>query len=251
MNNWQETLLFPIRDAEARKQFLIACLVTLAGFIIPLIPTLILMGYGVKIMRQVLQERKSPAMPEWQGSNWSEMLLDGLRIFGIQVILTLPLLLIMGCGFFFMISGSIGFAALADESTRAFAPIGGLFYVLGIGIMMVFTLLSIPYGVIISAAIPHAVANNSFEAGFKFKEWFPILRKGLGNFIISYVFVIVISFVLMFAIQFAIITIILICIVPFLMIPYSTYVTLIANTVFSQAYITSLDALKMEQHATA
>ena len=78
MNSWQETLLFPVRDAEARKQFLIACLVTLAGFIIPLIPSIILMGYGVRIMRQVITERKKPSMPEWQGSNWSEMLTDGL-----------------------------------------------------------------------------------------------------------------------------------------------------------------------------
>ena len=251
MNNWQETLLFPVRDAEARKQFLIACLVTLAGFIIPLLPTILLMGYGVKIMRQVLQERKNPSMPEWQGSDWSAMLMDGLRVFGLQIILMLPLFIIMGCGFFFMISGSIGFAALADQSTQAFAPVGGLFFFLGIGMMMLFTLLSIPYGVIISAAIPHAVANNSFEAGFKFKDWFPIFRKGLGNFILSYVFVMVVSFVFMFAIQFAMITIILMCIVPFLMIPYSTYVTLIANTVYSQAYVTSLDALQMEQHATA
>ncbi len=251
MINWQETLLFPVKDAEARKQFLIACLVTLAGFIIPLIPTIILMGYGVKIMRQVITERKNPSMPEWQGSDWSAMLMDGLRVFGLQIILMLPLFLIMGCGIFFMISGSIGFTALAEESTQAFAPLGILFYLLGIGIMMLFSLLSIPYGVIISAAIPHSVANNSFEAGFKFKEWFPILRKGLGNFILGYIFVIVISFVFMFVIQFAMITIILICIVPFLMIPYSTYITLLANTVYSQAYITSLDALQMEQHATA
>jgi len=251
MNNWQETLLFPVRDAEARKQFLIACLVALAGFIIPLVPTILLMGYGVKIMRQVLNERKSPAMPEWQGSDWSAMLMDGLRVFGLQIILMLPLFLVMGCGFFFMISGSIGFTALADESTRAFAPIGGLFFVIGIGMMMLFTLLSFPYGIVISAAIPHAVANDSFAAGFNFKEWFPIFRKGFANFILSYVFVFVVSFVFMFVIQFAMITIILMCIVPFLMIPYSAYLTLVANTVYSQAYVAGRDALQMESHATA
>jgi hypothetical protein len=251
MINWQETLLFPVKDAAARKQFLIACLVTLAGFIIPLIPTLVLMGYGVKIMRQVIHERKSPSMPEWQGSDWSAMLMDGLRVFGVQIVMMLPLFLIMGCGMFFMLGGSLGFVALAEESSQAIAPVGILFYLLGIGLMMLFSLLSIPYGVIISAAIPHAVANNSFEAGFKFKEWFPILRKGLGNFILSYVFVIVTSFVFMFVIQFAMITIILICIVPFLMIPYSAYITLLTNTVYSQAYITSLDALQTESHATA
>jgi len=251
MNNWQEILLFPVRDAEARKQFLIACLVTLAGFIIPLIPTLILMGYGVRIMRQVIVERKNPSMPEWQGSNWSDMLTDGLRVFGVQIILMLPLLLIMGCGFVFMISGSIGFAALADEGSRTFAPVGGLFFFIGIGMMILFTLLSFPYGIIITAAIPHTVASNSFAAGFNFKEWFPIFRKGLGNFILSYVFVMVISFVFMFVIQFAMITIILMCIVPFLMIPYSAYLTLVTNTIYSQAYVAGLDALQMEQHATA
>ena len=251
MINWQETLLFPVKDSEARKQFLIACLVALAGFIIPLVPTLILMGYGVKIMRQVIEERKSPSMPDWQGSNWSEMLMDGLQVFGIQIILMLPLLLLMGCGFIFTFGGSLGFAALADESTRAFAPVGGLFFFIGLGLIMLFTLLSFPYGIIISAAIPHSVANNSFAAGFNFKEWFPIFRAGLGNFILSYVFVIVISFVFMFAIQFAMMTIILMCVVPFLMIPYSAYLTLITNTIYSQAYVTGRDALQMEPHATA
>ena len=251
MNNWQETLLFPVRDADARKQFLIACLVALAGFIIPLVPTILLMGYGVKIMRQVLNERKSPSMPAWQGSDWSTMLMDGLRIFGLQIILMLPLLLIMGCGFVFMFSGSIGFAALANEQSQAFAPLGILLFVIGIGMMMLFTILSFPYGIIISAAIPHAVANDSFAAGFNFKEWFPIFRKGFANFILSYVFVLVVSFVLMFVIQFALITIILMCIVPFLMIPYSAYLTLVANTVYAQAYAAGRDALQMESHATA
>jgi hypothetical protein len=251
MNNWQETLLFPVRDAEARKQFLIACLVTLAGFIIPLIPSIILLGYGVRIMRQVITERQKPSMPEWQGSNWSEMLTDGLWVFGVQMLLMLPLLLIMGCGFVFMIGGSGSIAAFADENNNPFAAIGLIFFFIGIGLTMLFSLLSLPYGILISAALPHSVANNSFQAGFNFKEWFPIFRKGLGNFILSYVFIMVISFVFVFVIQIAMITLILMCIVPFLMIPYTTYVTLIGNTIYSQAYVTGLDALQMEPHATA
>jgi len=251
MNNWQETLLFPVRDAEARKQFLIACLVTLAGFIIPIIPSIILLGYGVRIMRQVITERKSPTMPEWQGSNWSEMFMDGLQVFGVQIVLMLPLFIIMGCGFIFMIGGSISIPLLADNRDSPFVAFGLIFLFIGIGLMMLFTLLSFPYGIIISAAVPHAVANNSFAAGFNFKEWFPIFRKRLGSFILSYILVMVTSFVFMFVIQIALITLILMCIVPFLMIPYSTYVTLIANTVYSQAYVAGRDALQMEQHATA
>jgi len=251
MNNLQETLLFPIKDAGARKQFLIACLVTLAGFIIPLVPMLILMGYGVRIMRQVIDERKAPSMPEWQGSDWGAMLTDGLRVFGVQIVLMLPLLLFAGCGFIFAFSGSIGFAASRDQSSQAFAPIGAVLLFIGVGLIVLFAILSFPYGVIISAAVPHAVANNSFAAGFNFKEWFPIFRKGLSSFILSYLFVIVISFVLMFVIQFAMITIILMCVVPFLMIPYAAYVTLMANTIYAQAYVAGRDALQLEPNATA
>ena len=251
MVNWQETLLFPVRDAEARKQFLIACLVTLAGFIIPLVPAIILTGYGVKIMRQVIEERKKPAMPEWQGSDWSEMFTDGLRVFGVQIVLMSPLLAIMGCGFIFIFSGSLGISVFANEQNNSLAFISLIFLFIGIGLTMLFSLLSLPYGILISAALPHSVANNSFAAGFNFKEWFPIFRKGLGNFILGYVFIMVISFVFVFVIQFAMITLILMCIVPFLMIPYTTYITLIGNTIYSQAYVAGLDALQAEQHATA
>ena len=250
MINWQETLLFPVRDAEARKQFLIACLVTLAGFIIPLVPTLILMGYGVRIMRQVIDERKKPSMPEWQGSDWSAMLTDGLYVLGLQVILMAPLLLIMGCGMVFIFSGSLGFTAFANENNNSIPTLGLILFFIGIGLTMLFSLLSFPYGIIISAAIPHSIANKSFAAGFNFKEWFPIFRKGLANFILGYVFIMIMSFVFVFVIQFAMITLILMCIIPFLMIPYTTYITLITNTIYSQAYVAGHDALQTEQNAT-
>ena len=72
MNNIQETLLFPVRDAEPRKQFLIACVVMLAAFMMPLLPIFILMGYTARVMRQVIEEKKAPSMPTWEGSDWSE-----------------------------------------------------------------------------------------------------------------------------------------------------------------------------------
>ena len=251
MNNLQETLLFPVRDAEARKQFLIACLVMLAAFIIPILPTLVLLGYGTKIMRQIVDERKSPSMPSWQGSDWSEMLLDGVRLYGAQLVLMLPLLLIMGCGFIFMIGGSVGMTALADESSRSFAPIGGLFLFIGIAMMMIFSLLSLPYGVILSAVGPHVATKHSFAAGFEFKEWWPIFRKAIGQFILSYAITMVVSFIFVFVIQIAMITLILMCIVPFIMIPYSVYVMLMTNTLYAQAYLTGRDSLQSAEYTSA
>jgi len=252
MINWQETLLFPVRDDESRKQFLIACLVTLAGFIIPLLPTFVLMGYGVKIMRQVIEERKSPAMPDWQESDWAQMFIDGLRVFGAQMILFLPLFLLLCCSASSIFIGTAGISESADgEKFRSLAPLGMIFLFIGIGTTVIFSLLSFPYSIIISAALPHLVAKNSFAAAFAFKEWFPIFRKGLAQFILGYLLIMVASFVFMFVIQFALLTIILICIVPLLMIPFSAYLTLVSFTIYTQAYVTGLEAAPVEPHATA
>jgi hypothetical protein len=236
MDNIQETLLFPVRDAEARNQFLIACAVMLAGFIIPLLPIFLLMGYTAKIMRQVIEENKTPSMPAWQASDWSEMFTEGLRLWGAQMILTLPLLLLLGCGFVFVIGGSIGFATLTDTQADAIAPISVTLYILGFLMIGIFSILSLPYGVIVSAALPHVAIKRSFQAAFEFKEWFAIFRKALGQFILGYAVIMVASFVFIMIMKVAMITLVLICILPLLMIPYAAYQMLIMNTVYAQAY---------------
>jgi hypothetical protein len=251
MNNIQDTLLFPVRDAEARKQFLIACAVMLASFIIPILPMLILMGYSAKIMREVIEENKEPSMPAWQSNDLSEMLVDGLRLWGTQLVLTLPVLILIGGGVASMLGGSFIFATLSDQNTDTVAPIGVLLIMFGTLIVGLFAMLSLPYSVVISAALPHVTVKRSFQAAFEFNEWFNIFRKAVGQFILAYAMIMMASFVVAVAMQIAFITIILICVLPFLMIPYMAYQTLIMNTVFAQAYRAGRDQLELTAHATA
>jgi hypothetical protein len=251
MNNIQDILLFPVRDAEARKQFLVACLVMLAAFVIPLLPALVFMGYGIKVMRQIVDERKSPSMPSWQGIDWSETFLDGIKLYGVQLVLMLPLLALMGCGFLAMIGGSLTMSLLAEESTRSFAPLGGIFFIIGISAMMLLSLLSLPYGIIVSAAGPHVATKRTFAAGFEFKEWWAVFRKAAGQFVLAYVLTFAMSFVFVIIMQIALMTIVLMCIVPFLMIPYSVYSSLISNALLAQAYAVGRDALSKENYAPA
>ena len=251
MNNIQDTLLFPVRDAEARKQFLIACAVMLASFIIPILPMLVLMGYSARIMRQVIEENKEPTMPAWQSNDVSEMLSDGLRLWGTQLVSTLPLLILIGCSVASMLGGSLSFAALTDRNTQTIAPIGMVFMMFGILIVGLLTLLSLPYSVIISAALPHVAVKRSFQAAFEFREWFNIFRNALGQFILAYAMIMLASFILAVAMQIAFITIILICVIPFLMIPYMVYQTLIMNALFAQAYRAGCEPLERTAHAAA
>lgn len=183
-------------------------------------------------------------MPVWQGSDLSEMFLDGLRLYGAQLVLMLPLLLFMGCGIISILGGSMGFAAFADEGARSLAPIGGLFFLIGMMCILIFALLSIPYGIITAAAQAHVATKRSFRAAFEFKEWWPIFRTGLGQFVIAYITIMVGSLIFAFVIQIAMMTLVLMCIVPLIMIPYSAYLMLMTNTFYAQAYAAGRDALQ-------
>jgi len=246
VNNLQDTLLFPFQDAESRKQFLFACLVALAGFIIPIIPMVILTGYSAKIMRQIIEERKKPSMPNWQESDWSDMFMDGLRIYGAQIVWMLPVLIIMGIGFFFVFGGSIGLSLSTNQDLQAIAPAGVLFMILGIAFIMLFSLLALPYAVIVSTVGPHVAATRTFESAFHFKEWWGIFRKALGQFVLAYVIAMAISWAFTFVMQFAMLTVVLICVIPFIMIPFVAYNALLRNALNAQAYAFGSDKMKTE-----
>lgn len=241
MNNLQNTLLFPVRDPEARKQFLFASLVMLAGFIIPILPMLILTGYSAKIMRQIIEEKKDPSMPDWQNSDWSEMLLDGLRMVGAQFVYMLPVIIAMGFGMLSLMSVSMAAAVSTSDNGQSLAPIGIPLFMAGFAVVMLLSLLAVPYSVIISPVGPHVAATRSFASAFQVKDWWGIFRKGLGQFILNYVIVMAVSWVFGFIIQLAFMTIVLMCIVPFIMVPYSAYTVVLRSALLAQAYAKGAD----------
>ncbi len=228
------TLLFPVRDTYARRQFLVASLIMLAGMIIPLIPIFFLMGYAARIARQIVLDKKEPSMTEWD--NWSEFFVDGARIFGIRLILFLPIVILaMGAMFFFILTPAL-LSSLNQQASQNLSPLTGVSFFIGMMIFLLIMILSLPLQIVIAVAETHVAVKSSFSAGFQFKEWWPILRKGIGPFMIVYVIMFAISFIFMIAIQISIFTIVLICILPFILFPYSAYLMLILQALYAQAY---------------
>lgn len=250
MNNLQATLLFPVRDAESRKQFLIASVIMLASMIVPILPMLVVMGYGAKIMRQVIDEGREPSMPDWQGSDWGALLLEGLRLWGVRMLYSLPLLVLMGCGMVVMFAGT-GLLASASEGGDVPPALGGLAFMIGFGVIMLLGLLALPLGIVLGAVESHVVTKNSFQAAFQFKEWAPIFRKSLAQFLLAYALIMAVSLAMSIVMQIAMITIVLICIMPFLMMGLSTYIALVMSALFAQAYAAGRAALNAETHASA
>ena len=240
MTQLQTILRYPFRDSAARKNFLIASALMLGNFIIPIVPMLLLMGYVARIMRQIIDEKREPSMPEWD--DWNAFLTDGLRIWGFRMVIMLPLMILMfgGMGLYFIF---IFVGVTMDKSSHLSSPL----FLAGFAVLMVTIAISmalaIPTGVISMVGSAHVVAKKSFSAGFAFKEWWQIFRKNIGTFIIYYVIAMAISFVLMFMLQILYLTIILICLLPFVFPVIMAYMFLIQDALFAYAYAQGRDML--------
>ena len=232
---------FPFKDAESRKYFLIGCGVALAGFIIPLIPYLALLGYAARIARQIFNN-ESPRMIAWD--DWGGMIKDGARMFGVRMIYTLPILIV---------AVPLGLAGIAlpfimDNVSRASAD----------SIIMVFSLImlagicllipiSLPLAAIIPTAELHTVDKVEFAAGFRLREWWPIFRVNIGGFIAAFAVYYIASMALGFIFQILMATIILICLLPIFIPALTMYSMLIMYSTVAQAYTVGKDKLKQTE----
>jgi hypothetical protein len=219
---------FPVENKDARKNFLLGALVTLAGFVIPIIPHIFVIGYLARIMRQVINGEK-PHMPAWD--DWETMFKDGAKLFGVRFIYTLPFLMVM-----IPVMAMFIISPILAETMRDSAV---FFYTLPF-IFMLFMLCLMPFSfalmIILPAAELHVVATSEFSAGFRIGEWWAIFRKNIGGFVVAFMIFYGLSMVMSFAFQILIMTIILICLLPLILPAYSLYMSTLMYTTFAQAY---------------
>ncbi len=225
-----QIFLFPIKDAEARKHFLIGCLVVLASFFIPVVPYLALFGYSAKIARQIFNNEE-PRMIPWD--DWGDLMKDGLKMLGVRMIYALPILIfsipvmLMGIGLPIV---------LENASSSEVDTIISIFMVIMLGFMCLIIPLSLPLAVIIPAAEMHAIEKNEFAAGFKIREWWQIFRANLSGFIISFAIYYGASMILTIFMQILIATLILACLLPLILPGITLYLSLVMYATIAQAY---------------
>lgn len=226
----KEIFMFPIKDQEARKHFLIGCLVSLAAFVIPILPYLVLFGYAVRIAKQVLNN-ESPRMVAWD--DWGGMAKDGLKMLGVRMIYSLPILIFMIPLFIAMFAFPIMMSTSNSSDIESLMPI---FMVLIFGSLCFLIPISIPLALIIPAAEMSVVEQDDFSAGFRFREWWPIFRANLGGFIAAFGIYYFTAIVLTFAAQFLYITLIFACLLIVFLPATTIYIALIMYATIAQAY---------------
>ena len=221
--------LFPIKDNEARRNFIITSLVYLASFIIPILPLIAIMGYTARIMRQVVNGEE-PHMTVWD--DWESLLKDGLYLFGVRMIYMLPLFVIV-----LPLSFGMSFLPLWMGSNQGSADqFIGIYFLLFAVVMTVTFPVSLALGIMLPAAETHTIVNNDFAAGFRVREWWAIFRANWTGFLLAYIIALVASMILSSVVGIAMITIVLICLLPFIMPAISAYLTLVMYAAFAHAY---------------
>ena len=226
----KQVLLFPVKDEEARRYFLIGCVVSLAGFFIPVIPYLALFGYTARIARQVFNG-ETPRMIPWD--DWGGIIKDGLLMFGVRLVYSLPIILLAVP---FMLMGIAMPILVENVNSSEVESVISLVALAMTAFTCILLPLVLPLAIIIPAAEMHAVDKNEFAAGLRIREWWAVFRANLGGFIAAFVIYYIASIALTLVLQILIVTIILACLVPLLMPALTVYLVLVMYTTIAQAY---------------
>ncbi len=250
-SNLQALLAFPFQDADWKNKFLIGSLIVLAGFAIPLLPFCFVYGYMVQIMRHIIVEKGEAWLPEWD--DWGKLFVDGLKLLGVALIYTLPVMVLFFIGFIIFFLPFLGIpvvAAAGEDNGGAAGPIFALITMAGmVGFFVLFGLgmiLSMVIGVVMPAIMGHVVATDDFGAAFHMREWWAIFRANLSGFLMAYVTIILISIVLSSVFMLLYCTIIFICLAPIIMAPVTVYITVIYGVIFGQAYREGVEKLESQ-----
>lgn len=220
---------YPFQDPKWKDKFLIGSVIAFAGYIIPILPFLLIYGYMAEVIRGVIATGQ-PTLPEWD--DWGKYFKDGLKLFGVVFVWLLPLIILLLLALLVFFIG-IGVGASQENGSSA-APFVGML------VMYSCFFLMMPIGMVLGLLLPiimtHVVATGEFAAGFRVKEWGVILRANLSGFVVAYIVLLALQAGLSFALSLFYFTIILCCIVPFLMAPVTLYMMIIKGAVFGQAY---------------
>jgi len=238
----QEVLGFPFKDPQWSTKLLIGAALLLAGYFIPILPILVLVGYAVQNIRRIVIDKQSANLPEW--NQWDKFILDGLRITGVGIAIALPMFVLMFIGYLAMMA-PVFVMALNDASAySAIFPIQMLGMFSGMGLMGIGMFLSVFLSIFSPVAISHMLVKNKFLAVFDIKGWWPVLRANLSGFFLAYVIVVGVFSIMMFAMQVLYMTVILCCLMPIVMLLCYPYLLLVTFANFGYAYRVGAERLE-------
>lgn len=230
---------FPFQGPQWQSRFVIGSALMLVSTFIPIVPSIFVSGYVLRVMRQAVGGQ-APTLPEWD--DWGGLIRDGLCTFAIGLVYFLPALLIFVVGTvlyfasalylpFTMGPGANEADFLASFMLLTFGSMAVMFLSMALG-----TLFAILGAVALPMATAHFVAEDRLGAAFRIRQWWPILKADKLGYFIAWVIVAGLGAVLYTASILLYSTMVLCVLLPFLVAPVGLYVALVGAALFGGAY---------------
>ncbi len=237
----EDVFTYPFSDPKSPKKLLIAALLALGNFVIPILPGLILEGYMLEIRRRFVI-KGNLELPEW--TNWGRYLSNGANAFVIGLIFLLPVLFLALVGFMVvLIPGALldSHAISRYGNTPWIVLVSGVLSLAGLALLGIMILLGIAAGLVLPAAVTHFIVKERFSAAFNISEWWAIFRHNFADFLIAYILLIIISILSILIVQMLSLTIVLCFLVPLAGCVIAVYSLFISTGLFGRAYLGGLE----------
>ena len=174
-----EEIKFPTKDSDWIKKVLI-------GGILGLIPIInfIVYGYYLKVIKGAFEEKST--MPEWE--DWGDLFIKGLIVLIISIVyMIIPIIVMLAS------AGGMMFAALSGDPTAAVGGLGA-----AIGGLLLGSILILIFGFVLPMGVVMYAKEDSIGAAFRIKEVLSRIKSVFGDYITTYIVLIVLIFVLSF-----------------------------------------------------
>ena len=237
----KDLLGFPFRGKEWQSRFLIGLGLILLGFI-PFLSWILQTGYFARIMQRAIRGEELE-LPAWE--DWGKLVMDGLRLFGVNLVYLLPVYIVMFGG---MAAYMIGFFLLvplmdtAGSSEAAMEASMLMFILMGVMFISMFLsyLLVLLGGIPLPVAMARVVDQGKFGAAFQFGEINRLLWRNKGGYFTAWVILAGLMTIFYFATVMFYVTMIFAWVIFILWIPFGFYLMAISAGLFGQTYRESL-----------
>lgn len=234
----EQAFAFPFKDKIWVNKFLIGAALVLAGFIIPIIPTVFVWGYLVRLMRDTINTGET-TMPEWE--NWEDLGLKGVYYLLITFIYLLPgLILLAGVAALFAVSRLVGGEPLVPHSILSLTYATNLvsrmlLFASLLGLPISLLVLTIGY-ILTPVAIARFAATGLVKAALELDRVWEVIRAQLGNFVLAWVISWGIGWAITIMVGVLYNTVCLCCLIPFASAPLYLYQWLFRAGLFAHVY---------------
>jgi hypothetical protein len=174
----------------------------LIGAGVSLVPVLqfAMNGYALDVLRNTARGQDVP-LPRWD--DLGRQFIDGLKLFAVQLIYSLPILVFV----FGLVIVSIGFGITADQASRSTRDAMGAGFAI---VSLAVTCLSLVYALVVAFLTPamyiQVARTGQIGAAFHFNEIGALIRGDTGAYLLAVI--VPVAFGLVFAIAISVLMII-------------------------------------------